>query len=72
MKLMIILHVILCHLIPWGQTVNAKCYKSFLQYHLHHKFREEPPELIESAIILHKNATAHLVYTVKSVLRHCR
>jgi len=72
MKLMIILHVILRHPIPWGQTVNAKCYKSFMQYHLYHKFREKPPELVESAIILHNNAKAHSVYTDKSVLWHCR
>lgn len=71
MKRMIILHVILCHPIPLHQTVNTKCYSSFLQYHLYHKFRKKPPELDESAIILHNNATAHSVYTVKSVLWHC-
>jgi hypothetical protein len=71
-KLMIILHVTnVCHPIPWDQTVNTKCYKSLLQYHLHHKFRD-CPEQAESATILHNNATAHSAHTVKNVLWHCK
>jgi hypothetical protein len=64
---MIILHVVF-HPVPQGDILNAKCYKSFLQYCLHHKVTEKHPGLIESVTIVCDNATAHSADTAKNVL----
>jgi len=51
--------VFVCRTIPQGQTMNAFCYKSLMQYQLHSGVRKMCPEQAVNAIIQSKNAVAH-------------
>jgi len=51
--------VFVCRPIPWGQTMDALCRKSFMQYQLHSAVRKMCPERAVNAIMQSENAVAH-------------
>ncbi|PSN43656.1 hypothetical protein C0J52_16680, partial [Blattella germanica] len=76
-KLMVILAydirgIILCNFVPHRQTVNAAYYDAYLQNNLRRAVRNKRSELLENAIILHDNATAHTAEIIKTRLRRWR
>ena len=60
--------VILCNLVPHGETVNAQYYAAYLQNHLRLAVRRKRPQL-QNVIILHDNATPHKAIFVRDLLR---
>jgi hypothetical protein len=59
--------VLVCHPFPQGQTVNAQCCKTVLQYHLHQAVREKCSQLFPSVMFLHDDAQAHSVDAVNNI-----
>ena len=61
--------VILHHAVYPRQTVNAACYCTFLQHHLHPALRRKRRHLVvQNPIILHDNARSHTAAVVVDLL----
>ena len=59
--------VIVCHLVPHGETVIAQYYAAYMQNHLRRSVRHKRPQL-QTVIILHDNATPHKAICVRDLL----
>ena len=63
--------VILCHVMPHGETVNAQYYAAYLQNHLRRAVRRKRTQL-QTVIILYDNATPHKAICVRDLLQPWR
>ena len=62
---------ILCHFMPYCETVNAQYYAAYLQNNLRRAVTRKRPQL-QNVIILHDNATPHNAICVRDLLRRWR